>query len=213
MEGTQGQDANAILPEVKKVIPGAYAIRQLRSGDIDVMVPDQATKDKLLDQPEIQGCKILRQDYPIEIPGVPLNIRVASGKTADNSSLVQDICAAMKRLIPEMAINKIGWLHDTKAQTTRSQRAEQRADKTRGTLIISLPTQALQYQAVQKGVILDSQLFEVRLFDHSLLTKQCFGRNQLGHTQSACGKSERCGECAGPHDTRRCPHERVSCVN
>src|SRR5207248_2535251 len=33
------------------------------------------------------------------------------------------------------------------------------------------------------------------------------------HTQSACGKQTKCGQCTGPHDTKECPKERVSCVH
>ena len=35
-----------ILKEVKRTILGAAAIRKLYSGDIDVIVPDVATKDR-----------------------------------------------------------------------------------------------------------------------------------------------------------------------
>ena len=67
MEGTKDKSAGEILVEAKKVIPGAYAVRTLRSGDIDVVVPDQATKDRILNQPRIEGYKILWQDYLIEV--------------------------------------------------------------------------------------------------------------------------------------------------
>ena len=68
LEGGKDKSPNEILTEAKKVILGAYAVRLLKSRDIDVMVPDQATKDCVLNQPEIEGCKILQQDYLIEVP-------------------------------------------------------------------------------------------------------------------------------------------------
>lgn len=108
-----------------------------------------------------------------------------------------------------MAINRIRWLHNPEAQAKRAQPE----GKTRGTLIVSVPTQALQLKIVKNGIIIDSQLFEARLYDHSLQVKQCFKCNQWGHTQTACGKQEKCGQCAGPHATRVCPKERTSCVN
>jgi hypothetical protein len=209
LEGGKDKNASEILTEAKKAIPGAYAVRLLQSGDIDVIVPDQTTKDRVLNQPEVEGCKILRQDYLIEVPGVPLRLRVNSGKDADNSSLIREICEGTKRTIPGIAINRIRWLHDPEAQAKRAQ-AE---GKTRGTLILGLPTQALQLKAVKCGIVIDSQLFETRLFDHSLQVKQCFKCSQWGHTQSACGRQEKCGQCAGPHATRTCLKERISCVN
>ena len=68
LEGGKDKSLNEILTEAKKVIPGVYAVRPLKSGDIDIMVPDQATKDRILNQPEIEGCKILQQDYLIKVP-------------------------------------------------------------------------------------------------------------------------------------------------
>ena len=56
------KSAAELLAKVKPIIAGAYAVRQLRSGDIEVAVPDQKTKDQTLNQQEIDGCKILRQD-------------------------------------------------------------------------------------------------------------------------------------------------------
>jgi hypothetical protein len=209
LEGGKDKSAGEILTEAKKVIPGAYAVRPLQSGDIDVLVPDQATKDRILNQPDIEGCKILRHDYPIEVPWVPLSLRVNGGQGADNSSLIQEICEGTRRIVPGIAINCIRWLHNPETQAKRPQDAV----KTKGTLIINLPTQALQLKAVKSGIIIDSQLFEARLFDYSLRVKQCFKCNQWGHTQAACGKQEKCGQCAGPHATRVCPKERISCVN
>jgi hypothetical protein len=107
MEGAGEKIHEEILAEARQSIPGAYAIRQLRSGDIDVMVPDQATKDKILNQPEIEGIKVLRQDYLIELPSVPLSVSIASGKDVDNTRLIYEICAATKRTIPNIAINQV----------------------------------------------------------------------------------------------------------
>ena len=60
----------------------------MRSGDIEVMVPDQTAKDHALNQASIDGVKILRQDYFVEVPGVPLSLRVDSGKTANNQAFI-----------------------------------------------------------------------------------------------------------------------------
>ena len=140
MEGAGEKTHGEILAEARQSIPGAYAIRPLRSGDIDVMVPDQATKDKILNQPEIEGIKVLRQDYLAELPGVPLSVSIASGKDADNTRLIQEICTATKRTIPTIAINQVRWLYNPK----RDQRDRRGPVKTRGTVILSLPTLALQ---------------------------------------------------------------------
>jgi len=208
MPEAQGQTPDEILKAVKPIIKGAYAIRTLRSGDIDVMVPDQKTKDAAINQQGTEGCKILRQDYSVEIAGVPLATRIESGKGANNADLIKDITVATQRIISNITISRIRWLHDAKGRETRMQ-----SGKTNGTVILCLPTQALQHEVVKKGVVIHSQLYEARLFNHGIQIKQCFNCNQWGHTQSACGKQAKCGECAGSHQSKECPKERVSCVN
>jgi hypothetical protein len=66
-------------------------IRQLRSGDIDITVPDEVTKDRAHGLLSTDDIKILRKDYLVEVLGVPLTTQVAYGKLADNSKLVEVI--------------------------------------------------------------------------------------------------------------------------
>ena len=49
-----------ILTAVRTVIKRAYVVKSMRSGDIEVMVPDQAVKDHALNQILIDSVKILR---------------------------------------------------------------------------------------------------------------------------------------------------------
>ena len=112
---TKGKTPAEILAAIKPTIQGAYAIHPLKSGDIDVMVPDQKAKDQALNQQEGEGYKILHQDYPVEIPGVPLSIGIKEGKGAHNTELIRNICNATKKTIPTITINKICWLLNEKA--------------------------------------------------------------------------------------------------
>ena len=96
-----------ILTTVRTIIKGAYAVKSMRSGDIEVMMSDQAAKDYVLNQASIEGVKILRQNYSVEVSVVPLSLRVDSGKTADNQTLIQELIKENKRRIPTLAINKI----------------------------------------------------------------------------------------------------------
>ena len=204
----KGKTPAEILAAIKPTIQGAYAVRPLKSGDIDIMVPDQKAKDQALNQQDGEGYKILRQDYPVEIPGVPLSIGIKEGKGADNTELIRNICNATKKTIPTITINKIRWLLDDKARSERMQNG-----KTRSTAVISLPTQALQHEVVRRGIVIESQIYDARIYNNGIQVKQCFNCQQWGHTQSACGKQARCGECAGPHQTKECTKERVSCTN
>ena len=211
-EDLRSKEPKDILEIARKAIPEAFAVRPLRSGDLDLHVKTQATKDKLLNGPNPTGFKVLRKDYLLEIPGVPLSIQVAKGKHADNQQLLQEICAATKRLIPELSISRISWLHDITSHAA-AKRAERKPKTARGTLVIGVPTQAFQRSLVRQGLVINAQLFEARLFDHSLIIKQCFNCNQWGHTTSACGKKICCGHCAGPHSTTSCSQASTACTN
>jgi hypothetical protein len=89
-------DNEEILKEVKKIILGVAAIRVLYSGDIDVIMPDKAFKDRAHGLLLTEKLKIYKKDYLIEIPGVPFSVRVVYEKRADNTYLVTAICEASR---------------------------------------------------------------------------------------------------------------------
>ena len=103
----QGQEPGELLKTIQRTIPSAYAVRTLNSRDIDVHVPSQITKDQILNGPDAPGLKILRKDYLLEVPGVPLKTPINSGRNADNLELIQSICEATKRPVPGIAISRI----------------------------------------------------------------------------------------------------------
>ncbi|KAI0994330.1 hypothetical protein K3495_g13852 [Podosphaera aphanis] len=105
-------------------------------------------------------------------------------------------------------INRIRWLHDGKEISKAKS-----SGKTRGTLIVSLPTEALQKEVVRNGIVIDSILYAAQLWSPRAQIKQCFNCSQWGHTQAACGKAARCGECAGDHQSRDCPIKWISCCH
>ncbi len=83
------------------------------------MMTDQNAKDKALNQGEIAGYKVLRQDYPVEIPGVPLIMNIKHGKAVENEEVIKEICITTKKIIPGITINRIRWLHDAKGHESR----------------------------------------------------------------------------------------------
>ena len=96
-----------ILSRVKQSIPSAIAVRKLQSGDVDVTVPSEMAKDRAYTTAPTEELKVYRQDYLVEIPGVPLSVRVASGKAADNAHLARNICEASKSIAPGLQITRI----------------------------------------------------------------------------------------------------------
>jgi hypothetical protein len=92
----KGMDNEEIFKEVKKTILEAAAIRILHSGDIDIIMPDKASKDRAHGLPLTEKLKIYKKDYLIEVSGVPLSVRVVYEKKADNTHLITAIYEASR---------------------------------------------------------------------------------------------------------------------
>ena len=84
---------------------------------------------------------------------------------------------------------------------------------TRGSIVASLPTEALQREVIRNGIVYNSMLYTAQLWSPRAQIKQCFNCSQWGHTQASCNRVRRCGECAGTHQTRDCPRKSVLCCN
>lgn len=210
LQGAKDLPPEEILREVKKTISGAAAIRVLRSGDVDVTVASEEIKDRAQSLPSTENLKIIRRDYFLEVPSVPLTTGIAEGKQADNTVLAASICEASRVLSPGLRITQIQWLHDQQhAPRARPDGSPKRC----GTLIIGVQTQTMQRAAVRGGLVINAHCYEARLFDRNLIATQCFRCQQWGHTQNACGKQEKCGQCAGAHSTKTCTKDSVSCAN
>ena len=132
-----------ILKEVKRTIPGTAAIRVLRNGDIDVTVPDEATQDRVHGLSSTNELKIYKKDYLMEAIGVPLSVRVASGKGTNNVQLVMTICTTSKSITPDLQITRIRWLHKQEDTDTDMRDTDDKSAKIRGSLLIGFPTQEM----------------------------------------------------------------------
>ena len=206
--GSEDMAPTQLLSLAKEHIQGAYAVRQLRSQDTEVLVHSTSQRDVALNMPHPKAFKILRQDFPVEISGVPLETKVMNGKNADNSELIRSIIEATKGRIPGLNINRMRWLHDGKEYERSKKNGH-----TRGTIIMSLPSEELQAEVVRKGIVLNAMLYSAQLWSPNAQSKQCFNCSQWGHTQAVCRKAVKCGQCAGNHQSRNCPKKEVLCCN
>jgi predicted DNA-binding helix-hairpin-helix protein len=98
----KGMNNEEILREVKKIISGAAAIRVFYSGDIDIIIPDKASKNRAHGLPLIEELKIYKKDYLIKVPSVLLSVYVVCEKGADNTHLVTAICEASRIVSPSL---------------------------------------------------------------------------------------------------------------
>jgi hypothetical protein len=164
MTQAKGKSNEEILKEIKKTITGAAMIRVLYSGDIDMTVPDETAKDRVYRLPSIDELRIFKKDYLMEVLGVPLSVRVAGKKGADNSQLAAAICAASKTMTLGLQITRIRWLHSPD-RAVKQRGAGDKPAKTRGSLIIGFPSQEMQRRALRGGLVIEAQLFETRPFE------------------------------------------------
>ena len=190
-------------------IPGAVAIRLLASGDARVALRTPQEKERILREAgsieEKLAGKILREDYQVAVSGFPLSLRLEKGPKGNNKEAIQEILRDTQKRIPGLTISKIGWQRREdfdweEAMTDVGQKA-----RTRGTLILSIPTRHMQEALVQAGIVYKAELFQASLWDRRMVVMRCFRCAQWGHTQTTCGRPVACSHCAGPHDTRQCP--------
>ena len=93
-------DNEEILKEVKKTILKAAIIRVLYNGDIDVTVPDEASKDRAQGLSSTEALKIYKKDYLMEILNIPLSVRVVCEKKANNTPLTTAIYETLRSVSP-----------------------------------------------------------------------------------------------------------------
>ncbi|KAI6250051.1 hypothetical protein HI914_02081 [Erysiphe necator] len=177
--GTEELQPAELLSIAKQKIKGAYAIRQMRSHDTEVFVQSSNHRDAVLSMEQPKEFKILRKDFPVEIAGVPLSTKIASEKNADNSALISILSNASKMKIPGLQTNRIRWLQGGKEHEKARKKGH-----TRGSVILSLPTEELQWRVIRNGIVIDSILYSAQIWTPKAQTKQCFNCSQWGHVQA-----------------------------
>ncbi|KAI1004861.1 hypothetical protein K3495_g3352 [Podosphaera aphanis] len=192
----EGMKPAELLSVAKQNIEGAYSVRQMRSNDTEVILQSKAQRDAALSMEQPDNFKIARQDYLVEVMGVPLSTKINGGKDTKNEDLINSICHASRARIPSLAINRIRWLHNEKEQVQDIKRGH-----TRGSIVLSLPAESLQWKVVRYGVVIDSILYAAQLWSPRGQAKQCFNCSQWGHTQTVCSRAAKCDECAGAHQS------------
>lgn len=170
--GSEEMLPTQLLTLAKEHIQEAYAVRQPRSQDTEVLVHSASQRDAALNMPHRTAFKILRQEFPVEIIRVPLETKVKAGKNADRNELIRSTVEATKGRVPGPQINRMRWLHDGK-EYERSKKN----GNIRGTIIMSLPSEEIQAKVVRKGIILNALLYSAQLWSPSAQAKQCFNCN------------------------------------
>ncbi|KAI1004410.1 hypothetical protein K3495_g3798 [Podosphaera aphanis] len=158
VEGSDKMQPAELLRKAKDKIQGAYAVSQLRNNDTEVFVQSISQRDAALRMAQPKEFQILKQDYPVEILGVLLGTMIEKGKAEDNWRIIQDIQEETKVRIPGIKITRIRWLHDGKEHQWSRKNGH-----TRGSVIVSLPTETLLLEIVRNGIVINVILFTAQL--------------------------------------------------
>jgi len=206
-----------VAEKVKAVIPGVVAARVLPSGDVRVTLENPSQKERATLMPgtlkQQLDAKIIKEDFPIEVLGVPTSLPVQHGREADNSETIKKIKQSTERIIPGFEVSRVAWIHGKKSlQPRRDGRVPQAAS-----LIIYTTKEEYQKMAIRRGVVIDYTLYTTKLYDPGLQLTLCFRCNHWGHTQAMCRSRTNCGYCAQGHSSRECPHRadptKAKCCN
>jgi hypothetical protein len=207
----KGQAPSAILQDLKKDFPGAVGVRPLRSGDVRVIFKDTKAKEQAVGSGVIGGKRVLRQDFPVEVPAVPLDhVKISHGRAGsglDNARVIQGITKENKHLPPVQpsSIARLAWIHGERTLN---------AGKPRSSLIVYFHSEAAREVAVREGITIQGAWYRTKLWAHALSTPRCYRCQLWGHTQGSCAKQASCGHCAGKHDTKQCYQtDKSSCTN
>ena len=100
IDGANKLQLEKLLSKTKEHIQGAHAIRQMRSNDTEVFVKSASQRGAALNMRQPAEFEILRQDFPVEVDGVPLLTRIEGGRDANNYAIIRGIETAKKARIP-----------------------------------------------------------------------------------------------------------------
>jgi hypothetical protein len=202
-----------LLANVKRSILEARAVNILRSGDIEVTVPSPQVRDRTLRGPDPADWMILRNGYAVEVPAVRLDIMPGAEEGLEGKKKIQEI---LRKIQEENGwkgkeLLDAKWLHDITPRKKEGNTQDTTPyRRLHGTLIITATTPGTRDRIVQSGVIIKGRMHIASLFDFGAIIRQCFSCQGWGHTQRGCGKSPKCGRCAGEHQTKQCKAEKES---
>ena len=109
--GAEKLKTEELLSKAKQHMEGASAIHQMRNNDNKVLVQSASQGDTVLDMRQAIDFQISKQDFSLEIFGVPLRTRIEGGRDAVNHAIIAEIETATGAWVGGLAINRIRWLH------------------------------------------------------------------------------------------------------
>ena len=214
----QGLSNKQITHKVQAEVQGAVTARKLPSGDIKVTLENPTQKAAVFRAQgklkEKLGVKVLRDEFPVEVLGVPTSFQVPTGSKEDSTQAIEAIKESTVRLIQGFEINRLNWIHGKRSLQPKKKGGPERKA---ASLILWLSKEEFQKAACLRGVVIDYELYTCRLYHPGLQLDQCFKCQGWGHRQTARRSRATCRFCAKGHSTNECPDSedpsKAKCAN
>lgn len=179
-------------PKVKNI--KVAAAHQLKSGDITVITNslDEAT-DLQTHTDWARGlgprAEVIRTTYGAIVHGIPVD----TINMNDQQGTIQRVLADNFSVIPHAKITYVGWL--TKGSTK----------KRNSSIVIEFTQPEMANAIIFAGFLWEGLIHNCQLYDRSCRIKQCLRCYDYGHIGTQCNAPQKCGHCAGGHESRGCP--------
>ncbi|KIW09692.1 hypothetical protein PV08_12035 [Exophiala spinifera] len=186
---------NNILRDTPKVRDiKVAAAHQLKSGDITVITNslDEATELQIhTDWARGLGprAEVIRTTYGAIVHGIPVD----TINMNDQQGTIQRVLADNFSVIPHAKITYVGWL--TKGSTK----------KRNSSIVIEFTQPEMANAIIYAGFLWEGLIHNCQLYDRSCRIKQCLRCYDYGHIGTQCNAPQKCGHCAGGHESRGCP--------
>jgi len=206
--GTKGKTAAEILAEVRTVYKEAIAAEPLPSGDARLTFPNPEQKDRAMNQTPHEDINIRKESHFVAVDGVPITLKIGHGRNTNNDEVIKQLKSANFSLHPELNPHGIRWLDNRRKYQNKVDMGQRRT-----TIILALPTEAVQEAVVRYGLALDGVMYDARLYHRKAMPQQCYQCYRWGHSHTHCTDRVTCGKCAGGHPSALCESEALRCIN
>ena len=186
---------NNILRETPKVKDiKIAAAHQLKSGDVAIVTNSLDETTELQTHTDwARGlgprAEVIRTTYGAIVHGIPVD----SINMNDQQGTIQRILADNFSVIPHAKITYVGWL--TKGSIK----------KRNSSIVIEFTQPEMANAIIYAGFLWEGLIHNCQLYDRSCRIKQCLRCYDYSHIGTQCSAPQKCGHCAGGHESRDCP--------
>ncbi|KAI3053337.1 hypothetical protein CBS147353_11490 [Aspergillus niger] len=176
--------------------PRVIAAKHLKSGDVVLHTATTAEADTLKSTEEewakVLGttARVIKPTYGVIVHGVRTD---KESIDTDNQDRAIEKIESENTILHEGAkVAYVGWL------TKEGRR------KAASSLVVEFTTKYHANRVIREGLVLNAIHHDCVLYDRSCRLKQCYRCHEYGHIGPQCDAEERCGYCAGAHNTKEC---------